>query len=194
MKKISFECMKRGTCCRNLLKQRGKLLKGLGLTPRETNLFSPDTISPNLAIGRTKPERIFMFQLNVKDCPHLEGNSCKIYEKRPLKCRAFPYDAGDHSFSLECPVVGSQLGNGEPASCEFSLIEKESGDTLQWYLNKHCKEGIKKNSKLWEFDLSTRIWKMVLELRKLKKKKDIRELKEIRMIILASGLTEKCGK
>ncbi len=37
------------------------------------------------------PERIMSYQLGVNICPHItEKNSCKIYEKRPLICRAFP--------------------------------------------------------------------------------------------------------
>lgn len=88
---VTFECLKCGTCCRNLLVVSGRFTFGLALHPDETALFPSDVVFPYAGIGKMgHPKRIVEFQLGVNTCPHLERNTCRIYFNRPLACRSYP--------------------------------------------------------------------------------------------------------
>ena len=161
MKIIFFECMQCGTCCKNLFDYyyEDRFMKGLALTPKERNLFSPETVSPDLAVGNRNPEKIILYQLNVKNCPYLgESNLCQIYEKRPLVCRSFPFDSRDKSFSLKCPVFGNQVKEEEIFEASDVNAEVESSAKMNMYLDDRYRRYLKKDSKLWEFNLATKKW------------------------------------
>jgi Fe-S-cluster containining protein len=91
-----FECQQCGHCCTRLVgKEYGKT-HGIYLTPAEAKFFPPETIFPLFRAG----ERIFAYQLGVSDCPNLVNGehgrkACKIYQNRPLICRAFPATVAD---------------------------------------------------------------------------------------------------
>lgn len=59
------------------------------------------------------------------ECVFLDGNTCTIYENRPLVCRFYPFylvrtDEEDFQFGVTRePCQG--LGEGEPKSKEFYL-------------------------------------------------------------------------
>lgn len=149
--------MKCGTCCRNLLEEREGVLKGLVLTEKETSLFPPDMVSPHNATGRKKPEHIIDYQLNVNDCPHIdERNECRIYEKRPLICRAFPYIQGN--FSVKCPIFGSRFKAGLLITVPLPDAEVEASQKRDRYFQNRLRKYLKKSSKIWVFDLATRQW------------------------------------
>jgi len=150
--------MKCGTCCRNLLEEREGLLKGLTLTAQETCLFPSDMVSPQTATGRKKPEHIIDYQLNANDCPHIdEKNECRIYDRRPLVCRAFPYIQGN--FSVKCPVLG-RLFKKPGLRITFPVPDAEAEADLKRdrYFQNRLKKYLKKGSKIWVFDLATRQW------------------------------------
>jgi len=156
MREIVFECKKCGTCCRDLLEDFDGIRKGLLLTANETNLFPSEMISPKMAIGVKKPEKIIEYQLNVNVCPHLnERNECRIYYKRPLMCKAFPYESG--TFSVKCKVF-SHVKVGVPCNAAFSLTEIEASEKLNRYIMNRFRKYVKKGSQLWEFDLATKKW------------------------------------
>jgi len=82
-----FECLRCGSCCRDLIIKELGCSMGLFLMPHETSLFPSEIVSPMWRLG----SEIKNYQLNVNVCPHLtEDNQCKIYSKRPVICRAFP--------------------------------------------------------------------------------------------------------
>ena len=90
---INFKCLRCGECCKNLIHEVEGMLKGPSLWPDEIHLFLKNTISPSYGIGKTSDSvnGIYMYQLNIDDCPHLTtSKECKIYDKRPLSCRVFP--------------------------------------------------------------------------------------------------------
>ncbi len=94
--KVRFKCLHCGRCCRNILRGYNGIISGLVLFPDETELFPKETVFPSIGLGfdridPLKPESIVTYQIDSEDCPHLsEKNTCKIYDKRPLICRAFP--------------------------------------------------------------------------------------------------------
>jgi hypothetical protein len=114
-------------------------------------------VSLKIAVGIAKPEKIIQCQLNVDDCPHIsEKNECRIYAKRPLMCRAFPYESG--TVSVKCPVIGSRIGANEQCEVEVSTTEGEASEKLNMHLLNRFQRLSKKGQKLWEFDLKTRRW------------------------------------
>ncbi|MCW4009525.1 MAG: YkgJ family cysteine cluster protein [Candidatus Bathyarchaeota archaeon] len=152
-----FECSRCATCCRNLLEDSGKMLRGLPLTEAETQLYPAEIVAPKLGVGITGPDKVILYQLNVNCCPHLnQQNQCKIYAKRPLMCRSFPIVAGAISnrcrmFSYRKPGVTYQ----EPYTMDSQV---KASNKLEKYIEKqimrHCKRGIR----IWEFNLKTKKW------------------------------------
>src|SRR4030042_6764260 len=114
MKEITFNCTKCGLCCKNLLDERDGNIVGLCLTKKETRMFDPKYISPQVGIGKEKVEKIIGYQLNVAVCPHLgEKNNCEIYDKRPLVCQTFPFEPARETVSRKCPQIKKQIEEGE---------------------------------------------------------------------------------
>lgn len=89
---MQFKCLRCCCCCTNLLhKEKGKVM-GLSLLPEEATLFPSEHIFPSIGIGKYgQPKRIIAYQLDLNECPYLQGQQCSIYERRPLACRAYPF-------------------------------------------------------------------------------------------------------
>lgn len=90
---IEFKCQKCGKCCRKTLQTiklpNGEtIITGPQIQLTEVPLFEAQALAPQLAGG--KKRRILTYQIATDGCPHLKGNDCSIYEKRPLVCRAYP--------------------------------------------------------------------------------------------------------
>jgi len=158
-----FECSKCGTCCRNLLEEREGVLKGLTLTASEKSLFSENLVSPLTATGKRKPEHIIDYQLNVGDCPQVdEHNECRIYDKRPLICRAFPYiQAG---FSVKCLIL-KKIFKKAGLHIDFPVpyAEGEADQKRDRYFQNRLRKYLKKGSRIWVFDLATKQWTAVAQ-------------------------------
>ena len=139
------------------MEESGGIQRGLPLTEAETRLFPAEMVAPKLGIGMMSPERVVLFQLSVKCCPHLETqNKCGIYLNRPLMCRSFPIVAGAISnrckmFSYRKPGVTYQ----EPFTMTQQFEESERLEKhIEKQVLKHCKSGYR----FWEFDLKTKKW------------------------------------
>jgi Fe-S-cluster containining protein len=157
MSEAVFNCRKCGTCCRNLLEYINGVKAGLLLTVKEIDLFPSEMISPKMAIGIAGPEKIISYQLSVDTCPHInEKSECRIYGKRPLMCRAFPYVL--EGMSRKCPEIGNQM----IASVDLWAIDAEieaSKKINRHVLNRTDKLFRKgKKQKIWEFDLGEKKW------------------------------------
>jgi Fe-S-cluster containining protein len=159
-----FECKKCGYCCKTLLQYKKGVLRGLALlTEEEKKLFDGKDISPALGFGNEgSPIQIASYQLNLAKCPQIdENNRCKIYDKRPLVCRAFPITSniGRNAAALECPQVGKYS--------ESELLQLVFLDMYEEAINKMngCVESLfrkyGKEKRLMRFDLKTRKWKAV---------------------------------
>ena len=100
--------------------------------------------------------------MNVDTCPHVDKNTCLIYDKRPLMCKAFPFFSGD--FSIKCPVfsyrkVGQFYDNFIPSRPQVGASEKF--DRYVWNrFRKYFVKGIK----LWDYDLATKKWVFTSQL------------------------------
>jgi len=155
MSEIIFACKKCGTCCRNLLEDIDDNKTGLLLTVKEIRLFPSEIVSPRFAVGRRKPEKTILYQLNVNDCPFItESNECRIYDKRPLVCRQFPYKL-EGFVSVKCPIF---LNVTRGTEIEFSLIEIEAKEKMLRHANNRIKKLHKERLRGWFFDLRTNQW------------------------------------
>jgi len=158
---VVFECQKCGYCCQHLIEKINGIINGLFLTNKETKLFPRELISPQKAIGVERPKRIISYQLNIDTCPHInERNECKIYDKRPLACRAFPYEIVGHkpTVSVKCPVIGNQMAEGEKRVVDLAAVEIQASWKINSYLQNRYRRYLKRKAHLWEYDLKTRKW------------------------------------
>jgi Fe-S-cluster containining protein len=152
-----FQCQRCAKCCRNLLESNKGMLRGLPLTEKEIQLFPKEIVSPKLGIGLNEAEEIVLYQLNITCCPNInERNECKIYHKRPLMCQSFPIVAG--SISNRCTVFQYRkpgLFYSEP----YRLTKQvEASERLEKYTQNRIQKHLKKNLRIWEYDLTTKKW------------------------------------
>jgi len=95
---------------------------GLLLTPKEAGLFPRELVKPYMGTerkgkSRPRPAQIIAYQLDAENCPHLEeDNSCRIYDKRPLSCQAFPVHIG---------LVEGELTVYASTRCELTKDNKD---------------------------------------------------------------------
>ncbi len=152
-----FECLRCGTCCRQLLQTTDGVTRGPPLSEKEANLFPPEIISPKLAVGLVEPKTIILYQLNVGICPYInQKNDCQKYNIRPLICRSFPVVAG--AISNRCKVfayrkVGVSYSDPFPMTKQLEANNKLEDYTLN-RIRKHYKKGLK----VWEYDIATKKW------------------------------------
>ena len=154
---MDFICLRCGTCCRNLLDKTNGVTQGLFLTEKETALFPPEIIAPRIGIGLDEPTVILAYQVNTDICPHLgDSSKCKIYEKRPLMCKAFPYSKGN--ISAKCmffsPKKREQFYNNIFPMVEMRKADQELNEHCLNILRGHFKAGIKE----WVYDLAAKKW------------------------------------
>jgi Fe-S-cluster containining protein len=161
-----FRCQKCGKCCHNLITEDHGIIRGLTLLPHEVKLFKNQNTVP--AVGRGSDPRdpdflIIAYQLNMNDCPHLDQDLCKIYEKRPYSCKQFP-------FSLE-PNIEGEIKLGVDMNCpaarhlvnlfkNFNFIERKFAEKLL-----QIKLMVSGNPDIhWLYDLKTSKWIKYSEL------------------------------
>jgi Fe-S-cluster containining protein len=158
----SFKCEKCGYCCSSLLGFSDGWVKGLSLNRNEKSLFDKNHVFPQWAIGVKRPDYVYMYQLSLAVCPYLtKNNACSIYNKRPLKCRCYPfeligYDSNNKEnivLTIECSKLNSM---GED---RLDSVPKECYELYLHVLrevNEHASEG----TNFWFFDLATKKWNL----------------------------------
>jgi Fe-S-cluster containining protein len=158
---IQFKCERCGFCCRTLLENDPDYLIGLSLFPDEVKLFDPKIIAPFTAFGINKPTNITSYQLTVATCPHInEANQCKIYENRPLVCKAFPIipEFPNSKIAPKCPQISHHTSYRENGSSLFDAEESENA-VREIYIRGFTEmQNTEKGSKLWVYDLATKRW------------------------------------
>jgi Fe-S-cluster containining protein len=158
----TFDCLRCGRCCSNLLAEDLGVLRGLTLLPGEHELFPQSVVSPAIGIGRRPHEsgfRITAYQLTEDTCPHLEGDSCCIYSERPASCRQFPFSLRrgpegtmQMGFDMNCPALLALIDDNPRLSIRFDTrLHAEKLQDIQ-------REAAKRPSRAWHFDLRTRSW------------------------------------
>jgi len=158
---LSFICQRCAKCCKNLVFRDSGVLRGLTLFPDEIKYFSDEYVEPYLGVGKRphdKGFRVIAYQLITTNCPHLEGNQCKIYEKRPISCRQFPFsldpdlDAGVLlGVDMNCPAAVELVNSSDG---RVILPDRESAEALL----ELKKVGIKNPRKVWIYDLDSKRW------------------------------------
>ena len=163
---MNFECLNCCDCCKNLLRREKGFLHSLSLFPDETHLFPSDHVFPQLGIGPYGgAKRILLYQLGLDTCPHLQGRSCAIYDKRPLACRSYPFlleaiepyriTVEEHCRWFREKVVASGLSKKVLTSKEWIVAPDEI--KACWELFERLKEFQKEQGK-WRFDLNVKAW------------------------------------
>ena len=148
-----FGCLRCGKCCRGL---NAKGYFGLFLYPHEIHLFPSLSIKPCLGKGkhpRHSNFKIWAYQLNETNCSHLVNNACKIYDKRPMVCRHYPFTVRTLPDNSVITTI-SHL-------CTSHQRAIKSGDLNQEYLQNTD-----------EFKLSLLAGKWMLGFKSINKKKD----------------------
>jgi len=120
----TFECKHCGACCSNM--------DDLALFEWEKDRLSKDKsikgikIRPAIVVRLGKARVILQWGLKNKNgkCPFRSNDRCKIYSKRPLVCRSFPFmTSGIHTvdkmLSKECPNLKLPTVKGVVRKEEF---------------------------------------------------------------------------
>lgn len=101
-------------------------------------------ILPRIAVGRKYPEKVIAYQMMGKNldgdlCPFLdtesekrsphEGFACRIYENRPLACRAYPLISSGDAVELDghcrfCREHSTTSANAQTLLGEAAALEK----------------------------------------------------------------------
>ncbi|MHA1339641.1 MAG: YkgJ family cysteine cluster protein [Promethearchaeota archaeon] len=119
-----FNCMRCGLCCTNKFKSRkeiyvypdeAEVLVVLAFQNKisakiKEDLVFPDIKNKILIVARYK------IAFNNDFCPFLQDNICKIYDNRPLCCRAFPLivsetNSGNFKIELEDLCESLKIAN-----------------------------------------------------------------------------------
>jgi len=154
---IEFQCLRCGTCCRDLFNDKAGLKKGISLTKSETKLFPEKMISPHMAVGMEKPKTIILYQLNASDCPFIDhSNKCLIYANRPLMCQAFPIVNG--IYSGKCKFFSFSKAGTKININWVEGNQLEAFGKLDRYIMNQFKRNFKKGIATWSFDLATNQW------------------------------------
>lgn len=156
MDTLTLECDRCGYCCRNLDDAIGDGKGSLFLFPEERRLFSHELIRPLFAVGRKgrsrpRPAKVIAYQINTTVCPYIgEDNSCAIYDRRPIACRAFPLEGkGILLLSRRCRFVERTLAADEAVNRVLAPRENAANKKLADRLFSILDEP------LWFFDLNT---------------------------------------
>ncbi len=159
LKPIPISCNRCGVCCSSLIKTKDGISKGLFLTEKERDLFNYDVVKPSRALGRKKPEKVISYQLSVSPCPHLEGNVCKIYEKRPLTCKAYPFQISlSNDIDTDCTEIRKVLKPNEHKFFDPPLESKEALNKIRSYFTNRVEKYMKTGYREWNYDLSSNEW------------------------------------
>lgn len=97
IKEVVFQCTRCGQCCISHVGPMLGKIHGLMIFIHERHLFPKEVIKPMLRYSkqyRELPGMVFVYQVDAEPCPHYidDEKGCGIYSKRPLICRAFPFE------------------------------------------------------------------------------------------------------
>jgi len=176
MTKIVFKCLRCGRCCKNLFREIEEGLFGLNVFPDEKELFPKKFVSPYIGIGwgTSGPKYVVSYQLNINVCVHLsKDNLCKVYDKRPLACQAFPLlSAGPFGTSIpdpnECTFVEKVEKEAGSLNNLFPITPKKFRAPQGWQAVRKINNRVEKSYTshlmdarvLWRFDLKNKEWQI----------------------------------
>jgi Fe-S-cluster containining protein len=165
-----FQCLRSGDCCthlRNEVENFG-VTNGLLLLPIEKDLFPERMVKPQWALGRSTgdgPEQTVTYQLTENVCPFYdEETGCKIRDKRPLICRAFPilllsWEGRTIGVSGNCRWVKQHFGGRIPPNLD-APPELSAVGTLASILSLETQIASSPRN-YWNYDLKKDKWTLL---------------------------------
>lgn len=89
--KSLFKCVRCGECCRNLFGKRF----GAAILPQEKTQLEKQAKKIGVSVNfypltKNWSSEVTLWQFTDNKCPFLHANECRIYNDRPLLCRAYP--------------------------------------------------------------------------------------------------------
>ena len=142
------------------------------LLPFEVKRFNSKYIKPLYGIGvkgkrRKRPAIIYAYQYINEPCEHYnpKTKTCSIYEKRPLVCRAYPFEFafGNYLVDNNCPAVKQFLPSNKATyldEIEGINVEYDALRKLRTYYMLVFLANMYKTNVLitWAFDLNRNKW------------------------------------
>lgn len=159
---MDFECTRCGKCCSTL---RGPMLgqiHGLTIMPEERHLFPPIIIKPMFRFRKRAKHRsgeVFMYQVDVEECPHHVDNGCQIYEDRPQICRAFPFELQGERVAIHesCP----EIERLRKANATFNVPQFYQKGAI--IIHNYYSNTLYRTPDIERFDLKSGCWRGMLE-------------------------------
>ena len=168
MSASTWTCKRCGACCglkpivEMVLPERG-LEVGVFATPDERSLFPAEAIFPFHGYEK-KPGNInvIAYQMVKTPCPHFDmgNNTCRIYKKRPMACRAYPAQMTSQGvvyIDPDCSGVKDVLAKGQNGknTDEMSLTglgyERDWSSKILQYQHKIFKKTTGKKRLIYDF-------------------------------------------
>ena len=173
MAKYRWYCNRCGKCCERIITDTPIGRFGMMLLPFETKRFNSKYIKPLYGIGlkgkrRKRPAIIYAYQYIGEPCEHYdpETKTCRIYEKRPLVCRAYPFEYafGNYFIDDNCPVAKklfpentvAYLDEVENIDIEYDALRKLHTYYILVFLANMYKTNV---TITWYYDLETMKWR-----------------------------------
>lgn len=127
---MKFSCLRCGTCCKG---EQDTEIFGIRLFDFEAKNISEKAkeknltlrLKPSFAIADKKTHKEYgvFYQFETKDCPFFSESGCKIYDDRPIMCRAFPIITSGANGT----IVRSSACKGN----QIMLSNKKDAETVQ---------------------------------------------------------------
>ena len=115
-----FKCLECGHCCERIIINDSKhgIRLGMSLEPDEVSLFDDfsGAVVPCMGLMRSGRSRVKVvsYQMVMEPCPLYDSvtRRCTVYKRRPLACKAYPFDfmvsSGGHSVETSCSWAKEQ--------------------------------------------------------------------------------------
>jgi len=137
-------------------------IHGLTIMPEERELFPAEIVKPMFRFRKRSKHRsgeIFMYQVDIIECPHHVDNGCQIYEDRPQNCRAFPFELRGEGVAIHesCPEI-ERLKKAE-ATCTIPQVYQKGAIAIHNYY----RNTLYRTSDIERFDLKSGRWRGMLE-------------------------------
>lgn len=177
---LDFNCLMCGSCCHRTLIYEDGLNLGVNLLPNEKKLFKsyPDAIIPYFGYHKKGHQKIkiLSYQMIIKPCPMLDikTNHCKIYDNRPLVCRAYPFSTVSNgvSFEINCSFYKKYIKNLTDTKFESNNIKiggvqyAAVNEITGWFTEMEKQLPSRKNIIFLFFDAKLKKWMRMKEIDK----------------------------
>jgi Fe-S-cluster containining protein len=151
-----FDCLRCGKCCISFIDRFYYIPTGLALTPTEVKLFDQADVRPFLGVQTTTGIIPVWYQLISAPCPHYDHDRyrCRIYERRPLVCQAYPFKVVlNYTLLGRCAWLMLQTKKN---AVELPAEIVQANETIAAY--DHATLGLAKHEQVRIFNFETGAW------------------------------------